>query len=77
LRTRLQEIFAEVRDAVAYCLRAAEAAGEVAPTLDCDEVAGFVVSSLQGAILLSKAERGPAPVERFKNVLFSLVLRPS
>jgi TetR/AcrR family transcriptional repressor of nem operon len=77
LRARLQEIFAEVRSGVAYCLQAAVAAGDVAATLDCEEVAGFVVSSMQGATLLSKAERSVAPVERFKSVLFSLVLRPS
>jgi TetR/AcrR family transcriptional repressor of nem operon len=43
--------------------------------LDCDETAGFVVSSLQGAILIAKAERSPAPLERFKTILFSRVLR--
>ena len=31
LRQRLVEIFAEVQAAVAYCLRAAKAAGEVSP----------------------------------------------
>ncbi|HEV2675818.1 MAG TPA: TetR family transcriptional regulator C-terminal domain-containing protein [Aliidongia sp.] len=75
IRTRLVEIFGEVQDAVAYCLKAARAAGEVSPTLDCDEVAGFFVSSLQGANLLAKALRSPAPIERFKHVLFSTVLR--
>jgi TetR/AcrR family transcriptional regulator, transcriptional repressor for nem operon len=74
IRSRLLEIFAEITQAVAYSLRAAVAAGEVAPTVDCDEVAGFVVSSLQGANLLAKAERSPVPVERFKHVLFSMVL---
>jgi TetR/AcrR family transcriptional regulator, transcriptional repressor for nem operon len=75
IRRRLAEIFAEVEGAIAYCLRAAVTAGEVSADVDCDEVAGFVVSSLQGAILLSKACRSPAPVERFEHVLFSMVLR--
>src|SRR3954453_21058439 len=52
IRKRLVDIFAEVRASVAYCLRAAVTAGELPPDFDCDEVAGFVVSSLQGAILL-------------------------
>jgi TetR/AcrR family transcriptional repressor of nem operon len=38
-------------------------------------VAGFIVSSMQGANLLSKAERTAEPIERFKRVLFSRVLR--
>ena len=45
------------------------------PGFDCEETAGFIVSSLQGAILLAKAQRSPAPVERFKQILFATVLR--
>jgi TetR/AcrR family transcriptional repressor of nem operon len=75
IRNRLVEIYAEVQRAVAYCLRAAVAAGELPQSIDCDEVAGFFVSSLQGANLLAKAERNPAPVERFKHILFTMVLR--
>jgi TetR/AcrR family transcriptional regulator, transcriptional repressor for nem operon len=74
IRKRVVEVFGEVRSSIAYCLRAAVAAGEVPASLDCDEVAGFIVSSLQGAILLCKAYRSPEPVERFKRVLFSSVL---
>src|SRR5580692_3852028 len=51
IRSRLVEIFAEVQASVAYCLRAAVSAGELPPNFECDEVAGFVVSSLQGANL--------------------------
>ena len=74
IRQRLVEIFAEVQQSVAYCLRAAIAAGELQPNVDCDDVAAFVVASLQGAHLLSKAQRSPAPIERFKRILFTLVL---
>jgi TetR/AcrR family transcriptional regulator, transcriptional repressor for nem operon len=75
IRRRLVEIFAEVQESIAYCLMAAVQAGELPRDFDCDEVAGFVVSSLQGANLLAKAERSPAPVERFERILFSKVLR--
>jgi TetR/AcrR family transcriptional repressor of nem operon len=75
IRQRLVEIFAEVQDAVAYCLQAAVKAGELPQGFQCNEVAGFVVSSLQGANLLAKAQRSPLPVDRFKQVLFSAVLR--
>ena len=75
LRQRLVEIFAEVRASVAYCLKAAVDAGELSPGFDCDEIAAFIVSSLQGANLLAKAERSPTPVERFKQILFSTILR--
>jgi TetR/AcrR family transcriptional regulator, transcriptional repressor for nem operon len=75
IRQRLVEIFAEVQDAVTYCLKAAVQAGELPVGFQCDDVAGFVVSSLQGANLLAKAQRSPLPVDRFKQVLFSAVLR--
>jgi TetR/AcrR family transcriptional repressor of nem operon len=74
IRLRLVQIFAEVQESVAYCLRAAVKAGEVSSSLDCDEVAAFVVSSMQGANLMAKAQRSPVPVERFKEILFSTVL---
>ncbi len=74
IRLRTVEYYAESREAVAYCLRAAVAAGEIPATTDCDEIAGFIVSSMQGAILLSKAHRSPEPIERFKRVLFAHVI---
>jgi TetR/AcrR family transcriptional repressor of nem operon len=75
IRRRLIEIFADVQESVAYCLRAAVKVGELPPDLDCSEVAGFVVSSMQGANLLAKAQRSTVPVERFKKILFEMVLR--
>lgn len=75
IRQRLIEIFAEIQANIASCLRAAVAAGEVAADLDCEEVAGFIVSSVQGANLLAKAQRDPASVERFTRILFSQILR--
>jgi TetR/AcrR family transcriptional repressor of nem operon len=75
IRRRLVEIFAELQDSIAYCLKAAVKAGELPAAFECDEVAGFIVSSLQGATLLAKAQRSPAPVDRFKKLLFATVLR--
>src|SRR5580704_6030448 len=71
IRQHLVEIFAEVQQSVDYCLRAAVKAGELPPDFDSEDIAGFVVSSLQGANLLAKAQRSPVPVERFKQILFT------
>jgi TetR/AcrR family transcriptional regulator, transcriptional repressor for nem operon len=75
IRERLVAVFAELQSAIAACLRAAVKAGELAPPTDCDELASFTLASLQGAMLLGKAQRSPLPVERFKEVLFGSVLR--
>jgi len=75
IRLRLLEIFTEVRRSIAYCLRRAIHQGQLPTDIDCDAIAGFVVSALQGAILLAKVERSLAPVEQFEQVLFAMVLR--
>lgn len=75
IRARLGEIFAEVEGTFATCLRAAVAAGEVPSDLDCDQVAGFIVGSLQGAMLLAKAQHSASPFDCFEEILFSRVLR--
>ncbi len=75
IRQRLVEIFAEIQRSIAYCLAAAVKAGELPAEFQCDEVAGFILSSFQGANLVAKAQRSPLPVDRFKNILFSTVLR--
>jgi TetR/AcrR family transcriptional repressor of nem operon len=74
LRARIASIFAENQASVAYCLEAAIDADELAPNTDVQELAGFIVSSLQGAILVAKAQRSPVPVERFVRVLFQHLL---
>jgi TetR/AcrR family transcriptional repressor of nem operon len=74
IRTRVASVFAENQASVAYCLEAAIDAGELAPNTDVQELAGFIVSSLQGAILVAKAQRSPIPVERFERVLFQQLL---
>jgi TetR/AcrR family transcriptional repressor of nem operon len=74
VRLRLVDAFAQVQAALAYCLHAAVKAGEIPAATDCDEIAAFIVSSLQGATLLAKAQRSPVPVERFEKVLFASVL---
>jgi len=75
MREKLVAVFAEVRENIAACLRAAVVAGDAAKNLDCDEMAGFIVSGLQGANLLCKAQRSAEPIERFKRVLFKQIFR--
>ena len=50
-------------------------AGELPRDFKCNEVADFILSSLQGAILLSKGRRDTSPITKFKRVLFASILR--
>jgi TetR/AcrR family transcriptional regulator, transcriptional repressor for nem operon len=74
IRFRVASVFAENQASVAYCLEAPIEAGELTPHTDVQELAGFIVSSLQGAILVAKSQRSPIPVERFERVLFQHLL---
>jgi len=74
IRKRVAEIFSELREAVAYCLKAAVKAGELPKSLKISEIADFIVTGLHGALLVSKVERDLAFAENFKKTLFSTVL---
>ena len=74
IRFRVASVFAENQASIAYCLQAAIDAGELSSDAEVQELAGFIVSSLQGAILVAKAQRSPIPVERFERVLFERLL---
>jgi TetR/AcrR family transcriptional regulator, transcriptional repressor for nem operon len=75
IRRRIVQLFEEMRQSVAYCLRAAVKSSDLSRKNDCDELAGFLIASLQGAILQSKVERTAVPVERFKHLFFSTLLQ--
>ena len=75
IRKRIVQIFEEMRQSVAFCLRAAVKSCDLSRKNDCDELAGFLIASLQGAILQSKVERTAVPIERFKHLLFSTLLQ--
>jgi TetR/AcrR family transcriptional repressor of nem operon len=74
IRLRIVAILAEMERAIAVCLREAVAARELPPDFGCDEIAAFVMSGLQGAILLAKAQRSPQPMQCFKHTLFTKIL---
>ena len=75
IRERLEEIFKEINESIVYCLRAAVDAGELSASSDVRQLSGFLYSSLQGAVLQSKVELSAEPLKRFKDVLFSRILR--
>ena len=75
LRTRLAEIFAEWRTAFAACIAEGQATGEIADTFAPHDLAEFLLSSWQGAILRMKVERNAEPLERFKRIAFATVFK--
>jgi TetR/AcrR family transcriptional regulator, transcriptional repressor for nem operon len=75
LRQRLEAIFQEWRAPFASCIAEAQAAGEIDATFDPMDLAEFLLASWEGAILRMKVERGPAALDRFKNIIFQTVFK--
>jgi TetR/AcrR family transcriptional repressor of nem operon len=75
LRDRLEAIFQEWRTPFASCIAEAQTAGEIGSTFDPTDLAEFLLASWEGAILRMKVERGPAALDRFKNIAFQTVFR--
>src|SRR5580700_8588564 len=74
IRQRLTEMVKDINESIVYCLNAAIDAGELSASTDVRELAGFLYSSWQGAVLQSKVEQSIKPLERFKKVLFGQIL---
>jgi TetR/AcrR family transcriptional regulator, transcriptional repressor for nem operon len=77
IRKRLGEIYREIHHAIVYCLNAAVATKQIKAPVDCDELAHFLYAGLHGAILQSKVDRSPLPLNRFKRTFFAVALRTS
>ena len=75
LRLRVVEMLDQVTASVEYCLKAAVKAGELPAGTKTKDLAGYITSSFQGAILMSKAYRSVTPIERFKRVLLASVVK--
>lgn len=74
LRTRLVEIFAQWKQPFAAAMRDASACGEIAPGLDAEDLAEFLLAGWQGAIMRMKVDRSPEPLQRFRRVVDQTVL---
>ena len=75
LRQRLEAIFEEWRAPFAACIAEAQDLGEIEATFDPMDLAEFLLSSWEGAILRMKVERGPASLDRFRKIVFQTVFK--
>jgi len=75
IRQRLKAIFEEWRMPFAACIAEAQEIGEIDAQFDPTDLAEFLLASWEGAILRMKVERGPAPLERFRKIIFQTVLK--
>ena len=74
LQERVREIFLELQANIAYCLKAAVKAGELPKGTDVNGLAGFIQSSIEGAVLVSKSVRNRKPIDALRKILFDSIL---
>ena len=75
IRARLVEIFDWLTDIICGCLDEAIQAGALPRDFNSRQVALFIIASVQGAVLLAKAQRHTAALESFSTILATNVLR--
>ena len=75
IRQRLEAIFAEWRAPFVECIAEAQTIGEIDASFDPKDLAEFLLASWEGAILRMKVERGPAPLERFRKIIFRTLFK--
>jgi TetR/AcrR family transcriptional regulator, transcriptional repressor for nem operon len=75
MRLRLMEIFAEWRAPFAACIAEGQAAGAIATDCAADDLADFLLASWHGAMLRMKVDRSAAPLERFKQIIFTTIIK--
>ena len=73
-RDRLAEIFCDWLNIFADCLHQAQQAGARNPRLNGQQLASFLRSGWEGAILRAKVMRSPEPLKQFVGILFATVL---
>ena len=70
-RAQLQATFADWQRRLAACLAQAQQAGELAPAVDVQQVAAFFWIGWEGAVLRSKLEQSPEPLDVFARFFFA------
>jgi TetR/AcrR family transcriptional repressor of nem operon len=76
-RDRLNEIFTDWEEYFALCLRAAYEKEEIIGDTNLEDLARFILSSWEGAILQAKVTKSVLPMHTFVKILFDRVLSKS
>lgn len=73
LRERLAEIYRAWLEPFERCIEEGQQAKEIDSRFPAKDLAEFLLTSWEGAILRMKVERSPEPLDRFKRIAFATV----
>lgn len=71
VRDRLAMIWAAWSKGIEICVREAADAGQLRPGLVPEDVAAFLISAWEGAVLRAKVDHDQSALERFERVVFA------
>jgi TetR/AcrR family transcriptional repressor of nem operon len=74
-RKRLATVFGVWSKAIESCVKQAQADGSVRRDLDARTIAAFLLNSWEGAVLRSKVDRGPEPLDTFEKIVFTALVK--
>ena len=75
MREELQSVFARWCDTVASILREAQAAGDIDPRHDAEQLARFLINAWQGAMIRLRITEDRQPIDDFMVTAFKVVLK--
>jgi TetR/AcrR family transcriptional regulator, transcriptional repressor for nem operon len=75
VRSRLEAAFDDWVKRLADVIREAQEAGEVDSKIKAEQLASFLLSAFEGALLRARAANDPAPLKDFASVAFSHLIR--
>lgn len=75
-RDALDRVFQRWEQYFVACLQDAQQAGELSAALPAEDLASFILSGWEGAILRAKTLKSVKPMEQFETILFQKVLVP-
>lgn len=73
--TKLDSSFRVVQEKIGEFLKKAVAANELPETINVNETAGFILSSLEGVLLQMKVVQNTEPYKNFDKIIFEKVLK--
>ena len=74
LREVLTEAFEIQVTHLADCIRTGQRRGDIKASLDCEETAGFIMSSLQGAQIMAKTFLSDDPLHEVRHIIVDVLL---
>jgi TetR/AcrR family transcriptional repressor of nem operon len=74
-RKRIEEVFQSWQGQIAECLEEAKKSGRLPKDADSKQLAEFLLTGWEGAILRAKVMKSPRPMREFIDIVFLKVLR--